>query len=401
MSTRKIEFENSEGLTLSARLDLPDHVKAEAFALFAHCFTCNKNLGAVRNISRALNSAGIGVLRFDFTGLGQSEGEFAETNFSTNVDDLVSAAQALEKTHRAPSIIIGHSLGGAAVIYAADQLDSIQAIATIGAPSSPQHVEHLFQSGMEEIKNTGDAEVSIGGRPFTIKKQFVEDLHRHDLKTVLGELRKPIVVFHSPQDAIVGIENAKELYNAARHPKSFVSLDGADHLLSNKEDSSYVGSVIAQWVTRYIEIPEKEVTSTRHQVAVSIGNEGFTSQVVAGKHLLVADEPEEYGGEDFGPSPYEYVSSGLGACTAMTMRMYADRKGWKINKIVVHINHGKDHCEDCKNLESGKKIDQFVREIEIEGDLSQEQIDKLMQIADKCPVHRTLSSSSVIKTSLK
>lgn len=399
MSFEKVIFFNSDGQELSARLEMPSNQAAHSYAIFAHCFTCNKNLSAVRNISRALNSKGIAVLRFDFTGLGESEGDFEETNFSSNVGDLVCASNFLADNYEAPSLLIGHSLGGAAVIFAAEQLDNIKAVATIGAPSSPAHVQHLFNSGIDEIKKTGKAEVSIGGRPFTIKKDFIDDLESKTMESTLKNLRKPIIILHSPQDATVGIQNAKELYLYAHHPKSFISIDKADHLLSRKEDSVYVGNVIAGWAERYLEIPVRVPLTTPHQVAVSIGNDGFTSEVVAGNHLMMADEPKDFGGNDYGPSPYDYVASGLGACTAMTMKMYAERKKWDLQKVIVHVNHGKEHATDAQeeNLPQ-RKIDVFKREIEIFGELDEKQRQRLMQIADKCPVHKTLEASSIIET---
>ncbi len=401
MSIIKVNFPNKNGQQLAARLELPSNQEAHNFAIFAHCFTCNKNLSAVRNIGRALNNEGIAVLRFDFTGLGESEGDFENTNFSSNIEDLSAAADYLTKHYKAPSILIGHSLGGAAVIFAGKKIESIQAIATIGAPSSPSHVKHLFKSNVAEIKKTGIAEVFIGGRSFTVKKEFLEDIEAKNMESKVKSLRKPLLVIHSPQDETVGVQNAKEIYQYAHHPKSFISIDGADHLLTNKKDSSYVGNVIAGWAERYITIPEKEQLKSNHQVAVSIGNEDFTSEIIAGKHLLIADEPENVGGRGFGPSPYEYVSSGLGACTAMTLRMYADRKEWDLQKVIVHINHGKDYSSDAEEVEnSQKKIDIFDRKIEIYGDLDDEQKAKLLSIANKCPVHKTLSNNSEIKTEL-
>ena len=401
MSSKKISFQNSSGHTLSAKLELPDTRDAHNFAIFAHCFTCNKNLTAVRNISRALNNSGIGVLRFDFTGLGESEGDFSDTNFSSNVQDIIDAANFLAQEYTAPTILVGHSLGGAAVIFAGKVIDSIKAVATVGAPSSPAHVQHLFKSSLAEIESSGVAEVSIGGRAFTVKKDFIDDLEQKSAAMTVKHLRKPILIIHSPQDTTVGIENAKELYHEAKHPKSFISVDGADHLLSNRKDSNYVGNVIAGWVERYIEIPEFNAPKTKHQVAVSIGNRGYTSEITAGRHELIADEPESVGGRDFGPSPYEYVSSGLGACTVMTLRMYADRKQWDLQKVIVHIDHGKDYFEDHQDNGSSQKIDVFNREIEFIGNLDDKQIERLLQIADKCPVHKTLSSTSKINTILK
>lgn len=401
MGFEKVSFINSQGKKLAARLERPDNQEPHSYAIFAHCFTCNKNFSAVRNISRALVSKGIAVLRFDFTGLGESEGEFEETNFSSNVSDLIEAAKYLEQHYKAPSLLIGHSLGGAAVIFAASELDSVAAVSTIGAPSSPAHVQHLFKSNVDEINATGKAKLNIGGRDFTIKKDFIDDIESKPMKDVLKNLRKPYLVLHSPQDTIVGIENAKELYQFAHHPKSFISIDKADHLLMDSVDSTYVGNVIAGWAERYLDIPKGTPLKTSHQVAVSIGNEGFTSEIVAGNHLLIADEPKDFGGNDFGPSPYDYVSSGLGACTAMTLRMYASRKKWDLQKVIVHVDHGKEHAPDSQNTSTIKKIDTFKRSIELFGDLDDSQKNRLMEIADKCPVHKTLSATSVIITKLK
>ena len=390
MGFEKVIFTNSDGKQLAARLEVPNNQEAHSYAIFAHCFTCNKNFSAVRNISRALVNKGIAVLRFDFTGLGESEGDFEETNFSSNVSDLIQAAKFLKDNYKAPSILVGHSLGGVAVIYAASEIESIVAVATFGAPSSPSHVQHLFKPSVDEIKETGKAKVNIGGREFTIKKDFLEDIESKPMKGILKNMRKPFLVMHSPQDTVVGIENAKELYQFAHHPKSFVSIDKTDHLLMKKEDSTYVGNVIAGWAERYLSIPEREVLKTSHQVAVSIGNEGFTSEIVSGNHLLIADEPTDFGGNDFGPSPYDYLASGLGACTAMTLRMYATRKKWDLQKVIVHVDHGKDHAPDSERASStGKKIDSFIREIELFG-----------EFADKCPVHKTLSLGAEIITEL-
>ncbi|WP_324023910.1 alpha/beta fold hydrolase [Maribacter sp. BPC-D8] len=401
MGFEKVTFTNSQGKQLAARLELPTNQEAHSYAIFAHCFTCNKNFSAVRNISRALVNKGIAVLRFDFTGLGDSEGDFEETNFSSNVSDLIQAAKFLEDNYKAPSLLVGHSLGGAAVIFAASKLESVLAVATVGAPSSPAHVQHLFKSSVEEINANGKAKVNIGGRDFTINKDFIDDIESKPMESVLKNMRKPFLVIHSPQDAIVGIENAKELYSYAHHPKSFVSIDRADHLLMNSADSTYVGNVISGWAERYLDIPKKAVLKTSHQVAVSIGNEGFTSEIVSGNHLLIADEPIDFGGNDFGPSPYDYLASGLGACSAMTLRMYATRKKWDLQKVIVHVDHGKDHAPDSENVSSdGKKIDTFKREIEIFGNLDDKQRQRLLEIADKCPVHKTLSKGALIMTEL-
>lgn len=403
MNIQKVTFKNKSGHNLEGRLELPLDRHPHNFVIFAHCFTCNKNLLAVRNIGRALTSNGFGVLRFDFTGLGGSEGDFSETNFSGNVDDLVAAADYLEVEHRAPTLLVGHSLGGAAVIFAATKIASVNAIATIGAPSDPAHVQHLLKSSLEEIEAHGKAVVNLSGRDFTIKKQFLEDLRQKSLPETVKELRKPILLLHSPQDTIVGIKNAEAIYKAAQHPKSFVSLDGADHLLMDQKDSLYVGEVISGWAKRYLLFEEKsELPKTIHQVVASLdAQDGFTTQLKAGNHQMTADEPTAFGGNDFGPSPYEFVSSGLSACTVMTLQMYAKRKNWPLENVTVHTSYGKSHVLDCEQCETDDaKIDTFHRDIELFGDLDQKQRGRLLQIANKCPVHRTLHSNVQVITQL-
>lgn len=404
MRSEKIQFQNSNDYTLSARLEFPANGKPYAFAIFAHVFTGNKSLSATRHISRALTQHGIGVLRFDFTGLGDSEGEFEDTNFTSNVEDLLAASKYLEENHEAPKILIGHSLGGAAVIFAASQLENIEAVATVGAPSEPEHVMHLLKDNIEDIESSGVAKVSIGGRQFTIKKQFLDDLRSKNMFAVLKNLKKPILVLHSPQDVVVEIENAAKIYKAAFHPKSFVSLDGADHMLSLKNDAAYVGDLIASWVTRYVPPPKPVPLKTDAQVAARLSNDGFTTEIMAGPHFFLADEPEEVGGDNFGPSPYQLLSSALGACTVMTLQMYARRKKWDLKNVEVHIDHGKkyaDDCRECVEFSKPMKVDTFERWIEFEGNLTEEQKDRLLEIADRCPVHRTLHKEVRINTFLK
>ena len=402
MPSSKFEFTNASGEKLSGKLDIPVNQHPHSFVLFAHCFTCNKNLTAVRNISRALSMAGFGVLRFDFTGLGESEGDFADTNFSSNVQDLIAAANTLAESYKAPALLVGHSLGGAAVIQAAHQLPSVKGVVTIGSPFDPGHVSHLFHQEIGKIEQEGIAEVNIGGRPFTVKKQFLEDIQANKQQEAIKNLRRALLILHSPQDRTVEVENAAKIYTAAHHPKSFISLDGADHLLSRKEDSIYVGEVIASWAKRYIDIPEKEKLRTEREVAVRLGNEGFTTDVMVRKHSITADEPESVGGNDFGPTPYDFVSTGLGTCTAMTLQMYARRKKWDLQEVIVHMEHYKDHDADLADPENPKsKIDHFDRVIELKGDLDEEQKARLLEIADRCPVHRTLHSDVKINTQLK
>ncbi|MFT5914240.1 MAG: putative redox protein [Flammeovirgaceae bacterium] len=404
MRTTKVSFTNSENQKLAARLEIPANQEPHTFVLFAHCFTCNKNLTAVRNIARSLTQEGFGVLRFDFTGLGESEGDFAETNFSSNVQDLVEAANFLAKNYQSPKVLIGHSLGGAAVLVARHKIESVEAVATIGAPYEPNHVKHLFESSLEEIEENGTAKVNIGGRSFTVKQQLINDLS--ELKSnhsLIHNLNASLLVMHAPQDTIVGIENATNIFKAAQHPRSFVSLDEADHLLSNSADSIYAGRVIASWATRYVSIPKKTDLRTSKQVVARIGDNGFTTDILAGEHPLTADEPADVGGKNFGPTPYELLNAALGACTVMTLRMYADRKKWDLQEVRVHLEHGKAYAEDNEMVDGKKpaKIDQIERVIELEGNLDDAQKQKLLAIADKCPVHRTLHSEVLIKTELK
>lgn len=398
MPTKKIAFKNRDGELLSGRLELPLKTQAQQFALFAHCFTCNKNLNAVKNISRALAQKGFGVLRFDFTGLGESEGEFEDTNFTGNVNDLIDAALFLEREFKAPQLIIGHSLGGAAAISASSKLPSIQAVVTVGAPGRPEHVQHLFGDNQETIVKEGRAQVDIGGRPFYIKKQFIDDLNKQDLSAFNKKDKQAVLVMHSPQDKTVGIENAELIYKMAKHPKSFVSLDGADHLLSNKKDSLYVGEVIAGWVGRYIcTEPEKEeiVEKSNHQVEARLTHtDGYTTALKVGDHLLTGDEPLSFGGANLGPSPYEFVAAGLSACTVITLQMYAKRKGWEID-VEIHTDHSKQTNAD------GEMVDVFEKEILISGDVDDKQLQRLMQIASKCPVHKTLKKGSEFKTTIQ
>ncbi len=403
MNFEKVTFKNSGGYELSGRLELPVDRAPHNYAIFAHCFTCGKNFSATRNISRALTTAGFGVLRFDFTGLGNSDGDFADTNFSGNVDDLLAAIDYLDAYYKAPSLLVGHSLGGAAVIFASAKAKSVKAVATIGAPSDTKHVNHLFGDQIDAIKDAGEAVVQLSGRPFKIKQQFLDDINVHHVTQTLRDLRKPIAILHSPQDDTVGIEHAEKLYHSALHPKSFISLDGTDHLLMNKADSKYVGEVIAGWSSRYLEIPEPDELDSQHHVVASLDDEtDFTTQVRAGRHYFTADEPEDIGGNNFGPTPYELLSSSLATCTVMTLQMYARRKGWKVHNVECHVNYDKKHASDCENCETddSAKIDHFDRVIRIDGELDDKQRKRMLSIADKCPVHRTLHSDTIIHTKL-
>jgi len=401
-SSEKLSFTGADGQELAARFERP-RGRTEAMALFAHCFTCTKDIFAAARIAAGLAARGIAVLRFDFTGLGHSEGEFANTNFSSNVDDLVAAADHLRAHQEAPKIVIGHSLGGAAVLAAAGRMPEVLAVATIGAPAEPAHVRHLFQAARPEIEAKGEAEVLLAGRPFTIKKQFLEDIEAARLEAAIGGLRKALLVFHAPRDGTVGIENAGRIFAAAKHPKSFVSLDDADHLLSRREDAAYVAEVLAAWAGRYLGRGEEEpLKAAAGTVVVQETGEGkFAQHIAAGPHQLRADEPLSYGGDDSGPGPYDLVLAGLGACTSMTLRLYAERKGWPLSRVTVALTHDKIHAEDCADCETKSgRLDRIARELTLDGALDESQRAKLLEIADKCPVHRTLESEVLVTTAL-
>ena len=401
MKTTKITFQNALGHQLSGRIEMPLNEAPKAFVLFAHCFTCNKNFSAVNNISRALTQSGLGILRFDFTGLGDSEGDFEDTNFSSNVADLVAAAGYLEQHYTAPQVLVGHSLGGAAVLLAKHSLPSVKAVVTIGAPYDPAHVTALFDHGRETIEKEGEAKVNIGGRSFKIKKQLIDDLEQQGPHKVINTLNAALLVMHAPEDKIVELDNATQIFKSANHPRSFISLDGADHLLSRKADSEYVGALIAQWANKYIDYTEEDKLQSDAHVAVRTGEKGYTTDIKAGKHYFTADEPEDVGGKNLGPSPYAYLLAALGACTSMTLRMYADRKKWDLKEVRVHLEHQKVHALDSENCEkTNRKIDEMTRVLELEGNLNETQRARLLEMADRCPVHRTLHNDVVIKTSL-
>ena len=399
--TNLIHFPGAFGTALAARLDLPPTAPI-AYALFAHCFTCSKDSLAAARISAALVEHGFGVLRFDFTGLGGSAGDFANTNFSSNVADLVAAAAWLREHHQAPRVLIGHSLGGAAVLAAAGQIAEAAAVATIGAPFDPGHVQHLLGSAAAEIAATGEAEVTLVGRKFRIRKQFLDDLAANGNGERIGHLRKALLVFHSPRDTTVDIENAARIYAAARHPKSFVSLDTADHLLTGKADAAYVAAVLAAWAGRYVNATAAAPAPTpaTGEVTVMETREGrFTQDITAGAYHLRADEPATAGGNDSGFTPYDLLLASLGACTSMTLRMYAEQKKWPLERVTVQLRHNKIHAKDCAECETREgKIDRIEREIRLTGNLDAAQRARLMEIADKCPIHRTLHSEVLIKT---
>jgi putative redox protein len=402
MPNHKVVFENQSGHALSGILDLPIGPPV-GYALFAHCFTCSKNLKAAGNIARALNDAGIAVLRFDFTGLGQSEGEFADTNFSSNVTDLLAAVDYLAEQYEAPSILIGHSLGGTAVLQAAPQVESAVAVATIGSPSEPAHVSRMFADSEEALREHGEATVNLGGRPFLMKQQFLDDLDKQDLRSTIGSLRKALLIMHAPLDNVVEIDNASALFIAAKHPKSFVSLDSADHLLSREADSRYAGHVLAAWASRYLpEVTAAEALQANEgEVVARTRLGGFRSDVRLGDHRLVADEPRSVGGTNLGPTPYDLLSGALATCTSMTLRMYANHKGLDLESATVRVKHDRVHAEDCVDCETADgKIDEFRRTISLEGDLTSAQKKRMLEIADRCPVHRTLHGEIKVRSKL-
>jgi uncharacterized OsmC-like protein/alpha/beta superfamily hydrolase len=400
IKSTRIEFPGSQGDMLAARLDAPNGA-VRGYALFAHCFTCSKDVFAASRIASALAAHGIATLRFDFTGLGASEGEFANTNFSSNVADLIAAANWLRENHAAPELLIGHSLGGAAVLAGAGDIAELKAVATIGAPADADHVVHNFHASLDTIESDGEATVSLAGREFTIKKQFLDDVRGTSLKERISALKPALIVFHAPLDQTVGIENASAIFSAARHPKSFISLDGADHLLSRRQDAVFVADVLAGWANRFLPCVARLKPAPAGVVRVRETRQGkFQQDVLVEDHHLLADEPSSVGGDGTGPSPYDYLSIALGTCTSMTLRMYADFKKLQLGRVTVDVSHGKVHADDCKDCGEGKtgKIDRFERTISVDGEVSPELRGKLEEIAGKCPVHRTLEAEAAVVT---
>ena len=397
-----LQFPGADGALLAARLDTPSGAP-RAYALFAHCFTCSKDSLAASRISQALTAAGFAVLRFDFTGLGGSSGDFANTNFSSNVADLVAAADWLRHSHAAPQLLIGHSLGGAAVLAAAHRIPEAVAVATIAAPFEPAHIRHLLAPAAAELAAKGEAEIDLAGRRFRIKQQLLDDLALVSNADTIGRLRKALLIFHSPRDTLVSIDNAAQIFLAAKHPKSFVSLDDADHLVTRKADAQYIAEVLAAWAARYVGTPVADgVQAAAGEVVVAETREGkFTQTIAAGPHRMRADEPVASGGDDTGPSPYDLLLAALGACTAMTVRLYADLKQLPLERVRVRLRHAKIHAQDCADCETKEgKIDRIEREISLQGALDETQRAKLMEIADKCPLHRTLNSELSIVSRL-
>jgi len=419
-TSEKFDFTNSNGQKLSGRLELPEH--PVAYAIFAHCFTCSKNVKAASRISRSLSAQGVGVLRFDFTGLGNSEGDFSNTNYSSNLSDIEAAAKALAGQFQAPSLLIGHSLGGTACLDAASRLDSVKAVCTIGSPAQPVHVTRLFGESLKEIENKGAVEVQLGGRPFTIQKHFVDDVRSASLEERIKTLGKATLIFHSPQDQQVNIDQARLIYQSLQHPKSFISLEGADHLLTDEADAGYVADSIVAWVQRYLAAPvassssstlANDSSSTRSvpldasQAEMAHGevwvrqNRNFTHDVITHDHVIVADEPTSIGGANLGMTPYDLLLAALGTCTSMTLKIYADHKKLPLEHVEVKLAHSKIHSTDCEKCESDTgKVDSIEKQIFVKGDLTPEQVTRLGEIADRCPVNRTLLGEKQISTSI-
>ncbi|MEE4376664.1 MAG: alpha/beta fold hydrolase [Candidatus Competibacteraceae bacterium] len=405
MSTsERVTFPGFQGDLLAARLDHPAG-ECRGYALFAHCFSCSKEVLTAVRISRALAERGIAVLRFDFTGLGSSGGEFANTNFSSNVQDLIQAAQFLREHYQAPAIMIGHSLGGAAVLAAAGSIPEVRAVTTLNAPSDVAHVSHFFAAAIPAIQTQGEMEVTLVGRKFRIKKQFLDDITEQNLLQQVAELRKPLLIFHSPVDEVVGVDHAARLYGAAKHPKSFISLDDADHMVSRVSDADFVANVLTAWASRYLTVaaqPEVIETAPNSVQVRETLQSPLAQEIKVGSHTFPADEPVSLGGKDSGPNPYDYLLAALGACTNMTLRMYAQHKGLPVQRISAELKHDKIHAKDCAYCATKTgKIDRIERTITIEGDLNEEQRARLLEIADRCPVHRTLHSEVLIETRSK
>ncbi len=399
----KVTFKNQQGESLAGLLEMPDET-AKSYALFAHCFTCTKDIAAATRITRALAKQGIAVLRFDFTGLGNSNGDFSNTNFSSNLQDLMAAADYLQQHYVAPSLLIGHSLGGAAVIAVAQRLDSVKAVVTIGAPATASHINHLFIDHYDEIMTKETAQVHLAGRNFKIQRQLIEDLENYNSVEHIRTLGKALLIFHSPLDQTVSIEEAGRIYSAAIHPKSFVSLDKADHLLSRAEDAEFVAAMITAWVIRYIEKEHAQQITQRpsvksNRVIVREQDKKFTREIFTAHHQLISDEPLEMNGTNQGPNPYELLLAALGSCTSMTLRMYANHKKLDLQDIEVELHHNKIHAKDCESCEEQEPlIDQITRTITLTGQLNDQQRARLLEIADKCPVHKTLENQINIVT---
>ena len=411
MSRSRIEFTNNNGEVLAGLLETPPPSQATRhYALFAHCFTCGKDISVASRISRSLASQGIAVFRFDFTGLGNSDGDFANTNFSSNVEDLICASEMLAERFETPGLLIGHSLGGAAVLAAANRIPGSRALVTVGAPATADHVRHLFSAQTDAVREQGEAQVRIGLREFTIKQQLLDDLDQYTDAEHISKLKQALLIMHSPADAIVSINEAARIYQSATHPKSFISLDQADHLLSRKNDAEFVADTVAIWAKRYLEgaadtLQQEHSPSKNLDAGETLVTEldtQFLRGLFSTDHNLLADEPESYGGSNLGPTPYDLLLMSLGACTSMTIRMYANRKKLPLDDVTIRLKHDRIHAKDCEECEGRSgRIERITRYITLTGNLSEEQRQRILDIADRCPVHKTLESDPVIVSRLE
>lgn len=400
----KIKIKNRKGHELYALLELPANQRPNRFAVFSHCFACSSSMSAVRDITRTLTNYGFGVVRFDFTGLGRSSGEFAESHFSANVNDIIDVHNYIKQEYKAPELLIGHSLGGSASIMAASRIEEIKAVATIGAPSNIEHTKKQFESGIEDVQFHGETEVEIGGRPFVINSDFVEDFSNTNLLEVTKKLKKPILIMHSPQDRVVKADHAHNLFVAAFHPKSFVTLDGADHLLTQKRDSVYIGNVIGAWVERYFDPMDNSMLEPQGEQLVAhldLTENNFTTQMQTKHHTMIADEPGSVGGNNFGPGPYDYLTAAIASCTAMTIKLYAERKKWDLKEVYVYISHTRKHSDELMlDLETSGFLDHITKKLKFIGNLDDKQKQRLKEIASKCPVHKTVASEVIFETKI-
>ena len=396
MARSTFSFVGRSGAALSGHLEGPEGTP-RGWAIFAHCFTCGKDSHAAVRISRALSRAGIGVLRFDFAGTGINGGMEGALSFASDVEDLRAAAQAMAAAGMSPSLLVGHSLGGAAALIAATELPDVAAVATIGAPADLQHILRDFPaSDLDAIRSEGEASVEIGGRPFVIRRSFLEAVERYDVETCIASLRRPVLIIHSPLDQVVGIDHASRLFVASRHPKSFLSLDTGDHLLTDIDDANYAAAMVAAWASRFLpllvaDLPQIEVAEGVVATETLAGK--FQLNIRSGEHALLADEPTSVGGLGTGLSPYELVSAGLAACTVMTMRLYADRKGFPLERASTTVQHAK--------IKDMMPPDRFTRTVVLEGPLSDEQRARILEIADRCPVDLSLIRGSDVQTELQ
>jgi len=397
---KRVFFNNRQNIKLSGMLHLPDIQAVQTYALYAHCFTCTKSIKAAIIIADALAQQGIATLRFDFTGLGGSKGDFADSSFSTNINDLLDAAAFLGHEYQAPQLLVGHSLGGTAMLAAAQHIDSAKAVAAIGSPSDPAHILHLLEDHLNVLEQQGEADVNLAGRPFTFKQDFVNDVKGHKIN--YRGLSKALLIMHSPIDETVSVDEAGKIFSRAMHPKSFISLDDADHLLSHQQDAQYAGKVISNWANRYLEINATTVSNDHSVTASADTQQGFLCKIMASGHQLVADEPIDVGGTNLGPSPYDYLSAALGSCTVMTINMYARHKKIDLHNATVNINHSRIHADDCVDCEkTNGQIDVLKRSISLTGDLTEQQRTRILQIADRCPIHKTLKNEIKIVNELK